>query len=130
MHPALHDPEKRLAFRGIRLVPFGAAIEPAVSPLHRARRVLAIGVVGRALVEGEGDVRAQRGLHRHRLLGTHEALRPVDVRAEADAALRDLEDAALRTARPATALDLVGDAAVSEREDLKASGVGDDRALP
>src|SRR3712207_4315697 len=63
-----------------------------------------------------------------RSLGPHEPLRPVDVRAEANALLLDREDPALAIA-PA-ALDLIGHRAVAHREDLEAAGVGDHRAVP
>src|SRR3712207_7412598 len=59
-----------------------------------------------------------------RSLGPHEPLRPVDVRAEANALLLDREDPALAIA-PAP-LDLLGHRAVAHREDLGAAGVGDE----
>ena len=114
----------------LSLVPGEAAVQPAVGALHRARRVVAIGVVGRALVEGQRDVGAERRLHRHRLLRAQEALRSVHVGAEAHALLADLEHLPLARLAPAPPLDLVGDRAVGEREDLEAPGVGDDRPLP
>ncbi len=54
----------------------------------------------------------------------------VAVGAEADALLLDRDHRALVAALAAAALDLVGDAAVGEREDLEAAGVGDQRPLP
>ena len=96
--------------------------------LGRARRVVAPGVEWRALVEGERDVGAERRLDLHRRLGAHEALPPVDVRAEAHALLGDRQDAAL--AVTAAALDLLGHRAVAHREHLEAAGVRDDRPPP
>ena len=93
-------------------------------------RVVAVGVEGRALVEDERDVGAERRLHLHRLLRRQEALGAVDVGAEADPLLADLEHPAARPGAAAPALDLVGDAAVGEREDLEAAGVGDQRPVP
>ena len=96
--------------------------------LHRARRVLALHVEGRALVERERDVRAERGLHLHRRLGAHEPLPPVGVGAEADALLLDRDHH--RLAAVAAALDLLRHRAVAHREHLVAAGVGDDRPSP
>jgi len=96
--------------------------------LHRAQGVGAVGVERRALVEGECDVRAERGLDLHRRLRTHEALRAVEVGREAHPVLGDLVDHAATPV--AAALDLVGDAAVAHREDLEAARVGDDRTVP
>ena len=126
----LHDPEHGLRGRPLVGVPVETAIEPAMGALGRARRVLAVGVIRRALVEGERDVRAERGLDRHRLLGSHEPLGAVDVGAEGDPALGDLEHSAGRPGIAAPALDLVGDVAVRQREDLESPGVGDDRPVP
>ncbi len=75
VHAALHDPEDRLSRWALARVPVEAAAEPAVGALHRARRVLAIGVVGRALVEDEGDVGAELRLDLHRDLRRDEAAR-------------------------------------------------------
>ena len=81
---ALDDPEDRLAALAPRcVVPVEAAVEPAVGALGRAGRVVAVGVVGRALVEDEGDVGAERRLHLHRDLGRDEQLGAVAVGAEA-----------------------------------------------
>ena len=68
--------------------------------LGRAGGVVAVGVVGRALVEGERDVGAERRLHLHRLLRPEEALGSVEVGAEADALLGDLEHRALAAGGP------------------------------
>ena len=135
LHPALDDPVDGLAVGPVALVPVQAARQPAVGALHRARRVVAGDVKRRALVEHQRDVRAQRRLHGHRGLGTHEPLAAVQVGAKADPLLLDGQDRAVGvTARPhglpAPALDLVGDAAVAHREHLKAARVGDDRAVP
>ena len=111
-------------------VPVEAAVEPAVGALGRAGGVVAVGVVGRALVEDQGDVGAERRLHLHRDLGRDEELGAVAVGAEAHPLLLDRDHRALLAARPPAALDLVGDAAVGEREDLEAAGVGDQRPLP
>ena len=97
----------------------------------RPRRVVARDVERRAFVEHERDVRPERRLDRHRVLRAEEPLTPVEVRAEADALLLDRQDRAIAALATATAtLDLVGDAAMAHREDLKAAGVGDDRPLP
>jgi hypothetical protein len=116
--------------------PANAALEPAVRALRRGGGVVAVGMERCALVEGEHDVGVQLGLHGHRDLRADEALRAVDVGAEADAVLLDREDrtapaaAACPPQRGAAALDLVGHRSVPHREDLEAAGVGDDRALP
>ena len=114
----------------LALVPVEAAVEPAVGALGRAGGVVAVGVEGRALVEDEGDVGAERRLHLHRDLGRDEQLRAVAVGAEADALLGRSRPPSRARRRAAAALDLVGDAAVGEREDLEAAGVGDQRPLP
>ncbi len=127
---ALDDPEDRLALGPLALVPLEAAVEPAVGALGRAGGVVAVGVEGRALVEDEGDVGAERRLHLHRDLGRDEELGAVAVGAEAGALLGDLDRRAVLAPGPAASLDLVGDPAVGEREDLEAAGVGDQRPLP
>ena len=96
--------------------------------LHRALRVVALDVEGRALVEGERDVRAELGLHVHRGLRPHEPLAAVEVGAEPHPLLLDREDP--RGALVAAALDLLGYGPVTHREDLVAARIGDDRALP
>ncbi len=133
LHSALHDPVDDLALRPVLGVPGQAAVEPAVRALRRARRVLAVDVERRALVEDQRDVRAERRLHLHRGLRPHELGRAVEVGAERHALLLDREDrpGALAAARlRRAALDLVGDGAMAHREDLEAAGVGDDRAVP
>ena len=137
---ALDDPVDGLRRRPLALVPAQAALQPAVGALHRAGDVVAGDVKRRALVEHERDVGAQRGLDRHRGLGADEPLAAVEVGAKAHPLLLDRQDRPVRlgaAARPparrrsrAAALDLVGDAAVAHREDLKAARVGDDRARP
>jgi len=127
--PALDDPEDRLPLGALALVPGEASVEPAVGALGRAGGVLAVGVEGRALVEDEGDVGAKLGLNAHRNLRGDEQLRAVPRRLEPRPLLADLDLGAV-VAGAAAALDLVGDAAVGEREDLEAAGVGDDRPLP
>ncbi len=128
---ALHDPVDELPVRAVLGVPVQAAAQPAVRALGRARRVVAVGVERRALVEDEGEVGAQRRLDLHRGLGREHLLRAVEVRAEPHARLGDLEHlaGAVRTARRA-ALDLVRHGAVAHAEDLEAAGVGDDRPVP
>ena len=71
-------PKTRLARAALLLVPGEAAVEPAMRALGRAGRVVAVGVKGRALVEGQGDVGAELRLHLHRDLGRDEqrATRP------------------------------------------------------
>ena len=52
----LDDPEHGLASGPLALVPPHAAVEPPVGSLHRALGVVAVGVVRRALVEGQRQV--------------------------------------------------------------------------
>ena len=63
---ALDDPVDDLPLGPVLGVPGEATVQPAVRALGRARRVVAIGVVGRALVEDQGDVGAELRLHLHR----------------------------------------------------------------
>jgi hypothetical protein len=130
VHAALHDPEHRLVGGAALTVPLEATVEPAVGALGGAGGVLAVGVIGRALVERQRDVGRQRRLDRHRLLRSHEPLGAVDVGAERHPALGDLDDTAAGARVAAPALDLVGDVAVGEREDLEAARVGDQCPLP
>ena len=131
MHPALDDPEHCLVPRPVLAVPLEAAVEPTVGALGRAGRVVAVGVIRRALIEGEGDVGAELGLDRHRLLRSDEAIGAVEQGLERDAPFGDLHDgtamsSALRlgiagpsgSLSPAS-LDLVRDSAVGEREHLE-----------
>ncbi len=128
VHAALHDPVEQLALGRVLAAPRHAAVEPSMGPLHRAGGVFALNVEGRALVERERDVRAERRLHLHRGLGAHEALPPVGIGAEAHALLLDREHH--RLARVPAALDLLGHRPVAHREHLVAAGVGDDRPPP
>ena len=98
---ALDDPEDGLAGGPVGAVPVEAAVEPAVGALGRAGGVVAVGVERRALVEDERDVGAERGLDLHRALRREELLGAVDVGAEADALLGDLQDSALQRRPPA-----------------------------
>src|SRR5262249_55348655 len=77
---------------------------------HGGEDVVAPRVAGRALVEGHGDVGAQGRLDLDRPLGSDAVGGPVDVRAGGDAVVVDLDVVALR-------------------EDLEASGIGQDRAI-
>ena len=63
------------------------------------------------LVEGHGDVRAERLLDPDRGLGRQPMRRPVDVAPERDAVVVD-------------------HAEVAERDDLEPAGVGEDRPVP
>ena len=128
VHPTLHDAVEQPLLWRMLAAPGDAAVEPAVRALHRAGRVLALHVEGRALVEGERDVGPERSLNLHRGLGAHEALCPVRVGAEAHALLLDREHH--RLALVAAALDLLGDRAMSHREHLVAARVSDDRSSP
>src|SRR6202012_1019572 len=112
---ALDDAAERLALRPVLLVPGDAAVEPTVGALGRAGGVVAVGVEGRALVEGERDVGAEAGLHLHRDLGREEQLAAVAGRAKARALLGDLDLGAV-VAFAAAPLHLVRHAAVGERE--------------
>ena len=116
--------------RALLAVPVEAAAEPAMGALRRARGVVAVGVEGRALVEDQRDVGAElppgppsspraRGSARSRRGRSGSAPPP-----------RRSPTTALPPRPAPPALDLVGDAAVGEREDLEAAGVGDDRPLP
>ena len=113
-------------------VPVDAAVEPPVRAFRRPGGVVAAAVERRALVEHERDVRPQRGLDLHRRLRAHEVRRAVEVGAELHALFLDLQDRAGALAHELglAALDLVGDGAVSHREDLEPAGVGDDRLVP
>ena len=73
--------------------------------LHRTGGVLAVGAIRRALVEDQGDVGAELRLDLHRSLRREELLGAVDVGAEADALLADLEDAAVERRPAAPPLD-------------------------
>jgi hypothetical protein len=138
VHPTLDDAvdELLLGARPVRVlrVPAQAALEPAVRALGGAGGVLAADVERRALVEDEGDVRAERRLDLHRRLGPEEALRAVEIGAEGDAPLLDGEHPPGPLpvgADPGGAtLDLVGHRPVAHREDLEAARVGDDRPVP
>ena len=118
--------------RSVTIMPVQTALQPPMGALHRPGRVVAGHVKRRALVEDERDVRAERGLDRHRRLRPHEAHAPVQVGAEPHALLLNRQDAAagLRPGAATPALDLVGDSAVTHREHLKPAGVGDDRPRP
>src|SRR5205823_9463433 len=101
----------------------------------RALRVLPRDVERRALVEGQRDVRAKRGLDLHRGLGAHEPLDPVGIGAEAHAGLLDGQDRALAPAlrlwRAGRAgLYLVGYRAVAHGEDLEPARIGEDGPGP
>ena len=128
-HPARSS--RRPGRRGRARPATRGSAQPAVRALGRALGVVAVDVERRALVERERDVGAERRLHLHRRLRRDEALAAVDVGAEAHALLLDREDraGAVGAARRA-ALDLVGDRPVAHREDLEATGVGDDRPAP
>jgi hypothetical protein len=126
---ALDDAEERLAGRPVLLVPGHAAVEPTVGALGRAGGVVAVGVEGRALIEGERDVGAEAGLNLHRDLGREEQLAAVAGRAEAGALLGDLDLGAV-VAFASTPLHLVRHAPVGERKDLETAGIGDQRPVP
>ncbi len=111
-------------------MPIEAALEPAMRALGRPGGVVVVGAERRALVEGEGDVGAEPGLYLHRALRREEVLAAVDVGAEANPVLADVEDAAVERRPPPPALDLVGDAPEGERKDLETTGIGDDRPFP
>ena len=130
MDAALDDAEDRLIAGAVTVVPLEAAVEPAMGALGRAGGVVAVGAVGGALVEDEGDVGMQCGLDLHRGLRGEEALDPVAIGAEAHALLGDLEDRSLLVAAPSAALDLIGDVPVGEGEDLEPAGIGDQRPVP
>ena len=121
----------KTAWRGrpLPLVPVETAAEPALGALGGARGVVAVGVDRRALVEGQGDVGTERRLDPHRVLRPEEAIGAVEEGAEGDPVLGDLHLGPSRHVSP-PALDLIGNPAVGEREDLEAAGVGDDRAVP
>jgi hypothetical protein len=74
-------------------------------------RRLFVGGVGRALVEDHHDVRAQRVLDLHRILGTMNSLSPLIGDWKRTPSFADL-------------------AQVAQAEHLEAAGVGQDRAVP
>ena len=128
VHAALDDSVEELPGGSMLAPPSQAAVEPALCALHRARGVVALHVERRALVEGQGDVRAQVALNLHRGLRPHEALGAVEVGTKADTLLLDREHH--RLARIAAALDLLGNRAVPHGEHLVAARVGDHRPAP
>ena len=130
MHATLDDAEDGLTLGAVLAMPSEAAVEPAVRALGRARRVVAVGVEGGALVEDERDVGAERRLHLHRHLRRDEQRRPVAVGAEPNPLLADRDDRAVVTALAAASLHLVRHSPVRQGEDLEATRVGDQRALP
>ena len=110
----LHDGEEalRIAIFGIRLVEtLEATVEPALRQAQRLLRVVVVGVARATLVEGHDDVRTDRALDIHHLLGREEVLRPVDVRAELGALLVQL-------------------AIVGKGEDLETTAVGQYGSIP
>ena len=110
----LHDGEEalRIAIFGLRLVEtLEATVEPALRQAQRLLCVVVVGVARATLVEGHDDVRADRALDIHHLLGREEVLRPVDVRAELGALLVQL-------------------AIVGKGEDLETTAVGQYGSLP
>ncbi len=127
---ALDDPEDRLPRRTVLAMPLQAAVQPAVRALHRASGVVAVRVIGRALVEDQRDVGPELRLHLHRDLGREEQLAPVPVGAEPHPLLVDRDDGAMIATGPPLPLHLVGHPTVRQREHLKAAGVGDQRPLP
>ena len=103
VHAALHDPEQALR-AAIELVVPGnlvlvcaEVIERAPRPGHgQAQAFLGAAALGRvfgALVEGHGDVGAQRDLHIHGVLGRKEVAAAVQMRPEAHAFVRDFAQA-------------------------------------
>ena len=105
---ALHDAEERAAVaREDRPAPGG----PARRPRHRRLEAAPLGGERRTVVEGHGDVAAERLLDRHAALGRHHQQAAVQVRAEGDAVLGE-------------------GASVAQAEDLEAAAVGQERARP
>lgn len=88
-----------------------APLQPAEGTLTRGLYILIGGRVFDALIKGHGDVRAQIGLNTHGLLRTHEDTPAIDVGGKGNALFRDLPQP-------------------GEGKDLKAAGVGEDRAVP
>ena len=128
---ALDDAVDELLRGAVLRVPGQASLEPAVRALGRARRVVAIDVKRRALVEDQRDVGPQRRLDLHARLRCHEPLGAVEVRAEPHAVLLDRQHAALALAAEGDPpLDLVSHGSVAHAEDLEAARVGDDRRVP
>ena len=127
---ALHDPEYGLSRRALRAVPLQAAPKPAVGALHRARCVVPIRVIGRALVEDQGDVGSELRLHLHRDLGREEQRAAIPVGAEMDSLLGDRDHRSVAPSRPTAPLHLVGHSPVRQREDLESTRIRDQRPVP
>src|SRR6266511_2966892 len=130
--PALRDAEQRACAAGgwtsARLLGLehaprlAATDEPALGPRERDLVVRAVGERRRALVERHDDVGAERLLHLDRALRRQELARAVEVRAERDALLGDLDEPGPRPVAPCGAL--------AEAEDLEPAGVREERAAP
>src|SRR5262245_17746913 len=111
LRPALHDAEHRLASESRRRMRRFRPRRPAQGQLERALGVRVRGWIGEAFVERMDDVGAERLLDLDRGLRREEVSRAVDGRAELDARVGDLPE-------------------LGEAPDLKAPGVGQDRAVP
>ena len=114
MDAALDDGPERLpglVRAGELGVPGATAIQPAQGALHALAREIVRRLAGNDVIERHGDVRAERPLNLHRPLRGERAVGAVDVALEVDALLGDPPEA-------------------FQREDLKASRVGEHRALP
>src|SRR6266511_2150478 len=130
--PALRDAEQRACAAGgwtsARLLGLehaprlAATDEPALGPRERDLVVRAVGERRRALVERHDDVGAERLLHLDRALRRQELARAVEVRAERDALLGDLDEPGPRPVAPRRPL--------AEAEDLEPAGVGEEGAAP
>ena len=106
-----------------------AAVGPAVAEAQRALGVFAVGVIGRAFVERDDEIGAELALDVDRAFRRQQVLAAVDVGTEGRTLFADLEQR-LGPRDVAPALDLVGDRAVAEAEDLEAAGIGQHRAVP
>jgi hypothetical protein len=115
VHAALHDAEQGVGVAQALELLLGA-LGPAAAHLHGLARfglggLLAVGLVGRALVELHDDVRIQDRLDLHADLGRHEELVAVDGALEVHASFGDLAHGA-------------------QRPDLETARVGQDGLVP
>ncbi len=76
MHTALDDTEQVPRWR-VAIVMNVAALGPAHRSFHGLARLRLGGRIGRAVIEGHGDVRAQHALHLDGIFGAHLHFAPV-----------------------------------------------------
>ena len=108
MGAPLDDPEERLVGAGVGGL---AALGPGDGAVDGPGDRIFVGGQGRAVVEAHGDVGAEGLLNLDRALGGQLQKPAVEVRAEGRAAVGDFGP-------------------LGQAEDLKAPGIGEDRAVP